>query len=158
MSQGNTEWYAGLPFAGQRKLEPSEQQTLRRAARRLRWKGFGALLAFPLLLILSGVASDYLDATSPPFVQSLFADWMYFLFLGFLPLELLFVRDALHRGKGLRADLKKGFVKCYAGPFRSLPETDETVLRLKKKELLPSTLGTDWSLEALPETGRIYGR
>src|SRR4029079_14489842 len=90
------------------------------------------------------------------FVQSLFADWMYFLFLGFLPLELLFVRDALHRGKGLRADLKKGFVKRYAGPFRSLPETDETVLRLKKKELLPSALGTDWSLEALPETGRIW--
>jgi hypothetical protein len=152
----STAWCAGLPLVLQRPFTADEQESLRREARHVRLRGLGVVALF---LTLVGLFAGVVIRTDPSMeaMQVVLAVWAILLLAAGLPVTLLMARDSFRRGKGLSGDLRSGIVLRFAGPFapHAVIE-DETRQSLRRARLVPDQPLSEWSLELLPISGRVW--
>jgi hypothetical protein len=149
------EWCAGMPLAMRRPLDEGERRRLGDEARRLRWRGWGVVLLYPVLAAAFALAAARSHEFSP-LSQGILAVGAILLFALCLPVQILVARDAFARSRGLSQDRRCGFIKRYAGELDARAGADQTLLLLRRARLIPADSSGEWSIEVLPASRRVW--
>lgn len=148
-----TEWCAGLPLVRQRPFEPEEQEYLQTLAHRLRWGGIMAVLAYPLVVALFGIAGWVVTASTEMF-NVMISGILSLIVYG--PMMALIIRDTIVRCRAVAGDLRCGYVQQFAGAMSPDTDGDKTIIKLREKRIVPKTGMEQWSLELLPASRRVW--
>ena len=146
------EWCAGIPLERRRALDDDDTARLLGELRRFRRRAGFALLMLPVWILSLECAS-----ITPGGAAVLLLALGAILWIAIPAVQLFIWLDCLLGVRGLRRDLRAGYVKRFAGLTEpACAKCDETYRRLNRARLAPEKPAGAWSIEVLPMSGRVW--